>query len=176
MPLYYSVMCKARSDFRLGGRIVQSSYKPGSTMTVILEPTVYGQPVHLDQPVRVQIIRPDDVVRTIILERDELGSYRREFTDTALVGPYLAIADVSATSPEGNRITRYRQMTGIIFLPGTSDGDGQNNGDDKDECDEARELIKRLMEIIERCCDDKDRESQIRRLLTELRVKETDRG
>lgn len=175
LPLYYSVMCKARSDFRLGGQIIQSSYTPGSPMTIILEPTLYGQPIELESPVEVQMIRPDDTVRKIVLERDEYGLYRGSFTDTALVGPYHAIAEVSAVSPAGNRITRYRQMTGIIFVPGSPDGGGPGGGDNANECEEARELIRRLAEIIEVCCADEGQKDQIRHVSTEFLVDELSR-
>lgn len=117
-PLYYSVMCKARSNFRLGGHIIQSNHMPGSAMTVVLEPSLYGQPATLDSPVRVQVIRPDDVAWSIVLEQGESGLYRADFNDTQHVGPYQVIATVSATSGLGYPITRYRHMTGIIFLPG----------------------------------------------------------
>ena len=66
-PFYYSVMCKARSDLRLGGHLIQSSYTPGSAMTLVLEPIVYGQPIKLDAPPEVQVLRPDNVARTLVL-------------------------------------------------------------------------------------------------------------
>lgn len=58
-PFFYSVMCKARSDLRLGGHLVQASFTPGSPMTMVLEPTVYSQPIKLDGPVSAQVLRPD---------------------------------------------------------------------------------------------------------------------
>ena len=65
--LTYSVMAKTRSDFRLGGRVVQTSFSPGSRLEIILEPTLYGLPVTLNPPVRVQITRPDGVIRNLNL-------------------------------------------------------------------------------------------------------------
>lgn len=157
VPLYYSVMCKARSDFRLGGHVLQENYEPGSSMTILLEPTLYGEPVRLNEPVRVQVFRPDNVVRTVKLARDADGIYRGPFTDTPLVGPYLVIADVSATTPAGKHITRYRQMTGLIFRPGKGGGgDHPPGGPGGDECKEARELIRRLTAFVEKCCAEKD--------------------
>jgi len=149
-PFYYSVMCKARSDLRLGGHLIQSSYTPGSTMTLVLEPTVYGQPIKLDAPPHVRVIRPDNVARTLVLNPGASGEYRGDFTDTPLVGPYLFSTEVSATSPGGNRVTRFRQLTGLIFYPGRPGG--HNGTGDKGDCKQAHELIRRLSEIIERCC------------------------
>ena len=48
--LTYSVMAKTRSDFRLGGRVVQTSFSPGSRLEIILAPTLYGLPVTLNPP------------------------------------------------------------------------------------------------------------------------------
>jgi hypothetical protein len=149
-PFYYSVMCKARSDLRLGGHLIQSSYTPGSAMTLVLEPTVYGQPIKLDAPPEVQVLRPDNVARTLVLNPSASGEYRGDFTDTPLIGPYLFSTEVSATSPGGNRVTRFRQFTGLIFYPGRPGGHNGTGGNG--DCKEARELIRRLSEIIERCC------------------------
>ena len=179
--LYYSAMSKARSNFLLDGRIVQTSYQPGSAMTVVLEPTLYGLPVELDTPVQVQVARPDDVVRTLELKRDEYGVYRGDFQDTERVGPYLVTAEVTATSPAGYLITRYRQLSGIIFIPGTSGGGNNNqdgdcnsdggNGNNSKNCDEARQLLKQLSVVIERCCceDEKKGALSSAELLTALR-------
>ena len=155
VPFFYSVMCKARSDLRLGGHLIQTSHTPGSTMTVILEPTVYGQPIMLDRPPEVRVVRPDGSERIIVLSPGASGEYRGDFADTPLVGPYLFSTEVTATSPGGNRVTRFRQLTGLIFYPGRpGGGDGHDGGGDGDkgDCKEARELIRRLAEIIERCC------------------------
>lgn len=149
-PFYYSVMCKARSDLRLGGHLIQSSYTPGSAMTLVLEPIVYGQPIKLDAPPEVQVLRPDNVARTLVLNPSASGEYRGDFTDTPLIGPYLFSTEVSATSPGGNRVTRFRQFTGLIFYPGRPGGHNGTGGNG--DCKEARELIRRLSEIIERCC------------------------
>lgn len=158
-PFYYSVMCKARSDLRLGGHLMQTGYTPGSTMTLVLEPTVYGQPIKLDRPPEVQVVRPDNSTRTMVVDAGVSGEYRGDFKDTPLVGPYLFSTEVTATSPGGNRVTRFRQFTGLIFYPGRPGGgdnggghEGGGDGGDKDDCQEARELLKRLAAIIERCC------------------------
>jgi hypothetical protein len=126
--LTYATMVKARSDLRLGGRIVQPSYAPGTPMTVVLEPTLYGRPVALDPPVKVTMVRPDGISRVLTLARTDDGSYRGETADTALRGVYLFTADVGATTPQGNRVTRYRQMTGIILRPGGGQGGGGQGG------------------------------------------------
>jgi hypothetical protein len=127
--LSYATMVKARSDLRVAGHLVQPVYAPGSPMTVVLEPTLYGLPAALDPPVRVTVVRPDSVSRTVTLARDDVGSYRGQFTDTGALGAYLFTADVAATTPLGNRVTRYRQLTGIILRPGGGqDGGGQDGG------------------------------------------------
>jgi hypothetical protein len=159
--LVYSVMAKARSDLRLGGRVIQADYKPGSQMEIVLEPTLFGLPVELNAPVRVRVTRPDGVVRTVTLSRDEYGAYRSTFADTGLVGPYQMRAEVSVTTPAGHRVTRYRQMTGLIFVPGQS-GDGYRP-DDK-LCREARRALKILHEIIERCCRERKKKDDLKRL------------
>lgn len=159
--LTYSVMAKARSDLRLGGRVVQTDYKPGSRMEIILEPTLFGLPVELDTPVRVRVTRPDTVVRTVTLSRDEYGTYRSTFADTGLVGPYMIQADVSVTTPADYRVTRFRQMTGLIFLPGETD-DWDGPGDEL--CSEAWRALKILHKVIERCCEERKPEDDIKRL------------
>ena len=170
--LVYSTMAKARSNLRLGGHVIQPSYVPGSTMQLVLEPTLYGQPVALDEPVRVRVRRPDNVLRTMTVSRDEDGAYRGPFADTGLVGAYHFTVEASASTPLGARVTRFRQLTGIIFVPGKGDGgDGQDGGDggghaggrgfDDACCKEALELIKRLEVVIERCCRQRDRTDDV---------------
>lgn len=158
-PLYYSAMCKARSDFRLRGRVAQETFHPGSVMGVELEPTLYGLPVSLDEPVVVHVRRPDGVDRTVMLATNGDPVYRGTYVDTPVVGPYLFTAAVSATTPAGKTITRYRHMTGLVFrrrpdTDGTQDGDGPLG--DK-ACREARRLLKELAAIIDRCCRAADR-------------------
>jgi hypothetical protein len=128
--LHYSVMCKARSDLRLGGYLTQASYEPGSRMTVVLEPTLYGVPVALDAPVEVRFKRPDGVPRIIPLSLNTHGQYTGEFDDTGLVGNYGVSAEVWATSPAGARVTRYRHLTGLIFRRGQGGGEDGHTRDD----------------------------------------------
>jgi hypothetical protein len=144
--LTYSVMAKTRSDFLLGGRVVQTSFSPGSPMEIILEPTLYGLPVTLKHPVRVQITRPDGVIRLLNLSLDEFGAYRGIFTDTGLVGPYLISAQVFANTPAGHTITRFRHLTGLIYLPVPTDGTGD------ELCREAGRAIDVLRKFIAWCC------------------------
>jgi hypothetical protein len=150
--LHYSVMVKARSDLRLAGRIVQTDYRPGSTMTVILEPSLYGQPVVVDPPVEVSIERPDGVRRTIQLQQQAQGGYVGEFHDTYLVGPYLASSTVWVTTPRGERVTRYRHMTGLIFDPVGDGGEWEDGHGSEDPCVKAQAALRVLAELIERCC------------------------
>ena len=155
--LYYSIMVKARSDLRLAGYIIQTDYRPSSKMTIVLEPTLYGQPVEVDLPVEVAIERPDGVRRTIQLQRQTNGSYSGEFFDTYLVGPYLASATVWATTPRGDRVTRFRHMTGIIFDP-VKDGELWERGEMPENlCNKAREALRVLSELIRYCCDEERR-------------------
>ena len=121
-------------------------------MTIVLEPTLYGLSVTLNEPVNVTVTRPDKSLRQLRLTRDLNGLYQAPFNETALVGPYRISADVSATTNEGNYITRTRQMTGVIFVPGSTGG-GSGQGDGNDQVAEAlekccREIAKRLDLII----------------------------
>ena len=118
LPLYFTVMAKARSDLRLGGRIEQASYSPGSPLHIVLEPVLYGQPIALDADPVVTVVRPDGVMRSITLASDGDGAYAGGFTDTHLVGPYHAWTEVQATSPNGAVVTRHRHLSGIIFRAG----------------------------------------------------------
>ncbi len=138
-PVYFSVMCKARSDLVLKGRLIQSGYEPGSIMTVILEPLVYGIPVNsLGNTLKGQIVRPDNSKREITLNRGEYGEYKGQFTDTYSRGPYLFSTEISVQTPRGNRITRFRQLTGLILESNRSDN---------------KEIIRLLRELIEKCCN-----------------------
>jgi hypothetical protein len=159
--LTYSVMAKARSDLRLGGRVVQTDHKPGSQMEIILEPTLFGLPIELDAPVRVKITRPDGVLRTLALDQDEYGAYRATFADTGLVGPYMMQSEVWVTTPAGHRVTRFRHMSGLIYLPGGPD-DWDGSGDEL--CREARRALEILHRVIERCCKERDQEDDITHL------------
>ena len=163
-PLVYSVMAKARSDLRLGGRLRQSSYAPGSSMFVTLEPTLYGLPVAVSEPVRVDVLRPDGAPRSLVLARTADGTYEGTYVDTPLIGPYLFTAEVSARTPLGHTVTRFRQLTGIIFKPGRGPGGGNggHNGGGHDGggdgpcdekcCEEILVLLRRLEAVLERCC------------------------
>lgn len=140
-PLYYSVMCKARSNFRLEGRIEQNEYTPGSAMKIILCPSQYGLPVQLNEPVRVDLFKPNGQKTSLTLSRDE-QCYSTHFTDTSQLGHYRVVAEVSAKSPSGNLITRYREMTAIIFRPGQTGTDPDANG--KDEDNQLKECCKMI--------------------------------
>jgi len=87
--LTYATMVKARSDLRLDGRVVQSDYFPGTAMTAVLEPTLYGLPSALDAPVQVTVSRPDGVTHTLTATPDGFGGYQAVTTDTGLPGAYL---------------------------------------------------------------------------------------
>jgi len=143
VPLFYSVMAKARSDFRLGGRIEQTAYAPGSAMEVILAPTLYGQPVGLVKPVDVTVERPDGSTRTLRLDPDPECLYRGTYGDTGQLGPYRVTADVAARTGSHSYITRHRQMTGLIFRPGSGGGGGPGGG---------RPNIGDLIGVFEECC------------------------
>jgi hypothetical protein len=144
-PLYYSVMCKARSDFRLGGRVLQAAHAPGSPMTVVLEPTLYGQPVALSEPVEVRVAKPDGAFRTMALARDGDGTYRGDFDDSWTVGPYHFTAEVSATTPAGRPVTRYRHLTGLTFVGGgETGGGGGGSGGGADGRDCCEKVVRRL--------------------------------
>jgi hypothetical protein len=161
--LRYSVLCKARSDLRLGGYLVQNSYGPGSPIGVVLEPTLYGLPVRLEAPVEVRVERPDGSQRLLVLTRGSDERYRAELHETEVVGPYHFIADVAATTPANARVTRYRHMTGIIFRPnrqppdrpGGGGGDGPNGGGGpndhrKANCRRAFRILGELTAVLAR--------------------------
>ncbi|MEV4250028.1 M64 family metallopeptidase [Streptosporangium canum] len=115
VDLFYSVMAKARSDFRLAGHLTQADFRPHSPMIVRLEPTLFGLPVALDSPVTATVTLPTGAQRTVALASDSDGTYTGSFIDTAAVGPYGVDCEVSATSPAGHRVTRCRHLTGLIF-------------------------------------------------------------
>lgn len=154
---YYSVMAKARSDMRLNGFISQSSYEPGSKMLLVLEPTLYGQPVKLDAPVEARFTRPDGAIRIITLTETSYGQYSGTFDDTYQLGVYPVSTVVMATTPAGAIVTRYRLFTGLIFRPGQSGGDpnggdpngGDPNGGENDpDCRKATAAYKQLRALL----------------------------
>lgn len=151
-PFVYSAMCKARSDLRLNGHLTQTGYAPGSAMALTLEPTLYGQPIHLDADPAVNVVRPDGSSSVLSLSRDGDGRYRGTFTATHLVGAYQFAVEVTATSPAGHRVTRFRQLCGLIFLP-TTGGGGHGGDGSEDCCREMTVLLRRLLEVVERCCE-----------------------
>lgn len=176
IPFVYSPMAKARSDLRLGGYVRQSAYAPGSPMLVVLEPRLFDNPVALDEPVEVLVARPDGVIRQLLLHQHPSGDYRGEFDDTWLLGAYQFTARVSATTPLNNRVTRYRTLTGLIYLPKDDDGGGKPDDGSREDCQHAakvldhlekvlassdlrpeeaevvKDLVERLRRLIERCC------------------------
>lgn len=150
VPFYYSAMAKARSDFRLGGRVEQADYGPGNPMRVILEPTLYGLPVKLNEPVTVKVRRPNGILRTLVLTRNADGEYEGNYTDTGQTGIYLFTTEVSARTPRGEFITRYRAMTGLIFVKRTGGGGnngGNGNNDEAKKC--CKEIVVRMDKIID---------------------------
>lgn len=159
--LYYAVMVKARSNMRLGGRVEQLSYDPGSPITIVLEPTLYGRPVRLIEPVVAEVDVPNVGLRTVTLTRDLAGLYKGFLTETVQEGAYQISADVTARSPQNRLLTRHRRMTGIIFRPGRPSGDGHGpggpdggpaggtNGDTHEFCEKCcREILARLDKLI----------------------------
>ncbi len=147
---YYSVMSKARSDLRLGGQIVQTSYQPGAPMTLLLEPTLYGQPVKLNEPVEAHVSRPDGQVKIIRLEQASDGRYKGLFEDTYQPGVYPVSVVAWATTPLGAKVTRYRHLTGLIFRPGQGGSSGGKDEGETTGCEEARRMQKRLESMLTR--------------------------
>lgn len=141
-PFYYAVMAKARSNFKFNGRLIQSEYLPGSDMKIILEPTLFGQPINLTEPVEVHFLRPDGVVRIVRAYRDESGSYQGVFNDTSLYGHYNAFVEVNAQTPNGINIKRYRNFTGIILSTRTRETDIDIT---KESCKDLKESFSSLI-------------------------------
>ncbi len=149
VPFVYSPMAKARSDLMLGGQVRQSAYAPGSPMLIVLEPFLYGNPVTLDEPVEVLVTRPDRVNRILKLALHASGEYRGVFDDTWLLGAYQITARVSATTPLLNRVTRFRSLTGIIYMPGRGDGGGGGHDEpSREDCRRAGKILDRLERIL----------------------------
>ena len=88
-------------------------------MMVILEPTLFGQPVSTNISPIVKVVRPDNVTKQLSLSKNEYGQYTGEFNDTSVVGPYLFSAEVFFKTPYGNRVSRFRQFSGLIFHRGS---------------------------------------------------------
>jgi hypothetical protein len=150
--LVYSVMCKARSNFRLGGRVEQNTYHPSSPMNIVLEPSLYGLPVAVNEPVQVEVQKPDGGQLVLPLKRNETGQYEGLFTATTLLGAYLFTANVSAKSPQGHHITRFRQMTGIIYRAGkggNSSGNTTGGGKGDDCCNKLSKKLDKLIKLME---------------------------
>ena len=164
--LHYAVMAKARSNFMLPGYLEQVESLPGARMRIVLQPTLFGRPVALDLPVRATVTRPDGVVRTVDLAEGNDGTYAGLFDDTPLIGPYGVDVEVSATSPHGHRVTRYRHLTGLIFYPrrdegggdggghgrGECDGDGDGTRPGEERCQDAWKALQVLASVLRECC------------------------
>jgi len=189
VPFVYAPMAKARSNLLLRGHVVQTAYAPGSPIGIVLEPTLYGLPVRLDDPVDVSVVRPDGLSDVVMVAQEPSGQYRGTFTDTGLLGAYQITAHVSATTPLGNRVTRYRSMTGIIYRSGHGDGSnggpggtgpgtgpggtgtGPGGGTTRDDCRRATATLDRLESLLEsgRLVADGDVE-MVRSLIKRLRT------
>jgi hypothetical protein len=119
--LHCSVMAKGRSNLLLDGTLLQSGFSPGSTFTIVLEPTRFGQPARASGAVGVRVRRPDGGVRTVRCQPDEHGRYVGRYDDTHRPGHYRAEAELAFDEPgrHRQRVTRYRHLTGVIF-PSTS--------------------------------------------------------
>jgi hypothetical protein len=107
-------------------------------------------PVNINEPLVVEVQKPNGVKKFITLDRNEEGTYSGIFTDTSLRGAYIITANVSARTPQGHYITRFRQMTGIIFRvrKGGDPGSGTHpgGGGKNDTC--CKRLEKKLEELI----------------------------
>ncbi|GAA4439505.1 hypothetical protein GCM10023091_21780 [Ravibacter arvi] len=144
---YYAVMTKARSDLRLRGFVAQSDYAPGSAMSVIIEPTLYGQPVGLTLPVEAHVTRPDGVTKIIRLDPNA-DHYRGSFDDTYQPGVYHIAVTAFATTPLGAKVTRYRYLTGLIFKAGDGTPGGGHENEPGHSCDEAKKMYAQLESLL----------------------------
>ncbi len=61
--------------------------------------------------------RPDGHAALLALTRREDGTYQGRFRDTAQLGIYQVGVHVTASSPEGIRLTRERYFSGFIHKP-----------------------------------------------------------
>jgi hypothetical protein len=177
IPLHYAVMAKARSDLLLRGRILQQEHAPGSPMEIQLEPMVYGTPIEVDGLPVARVERPDGIVRMVELEPNAYGQYAATYTDTPLPGPYQVTSQVDVTTPRGDRVTRYRQMTGIIFYPGREPQRPARDTDDMDgkdvACEDAKRALDYLARFVEECCEkaEDDRSVGVAKWLADLGVR-----
>jgi hypothetical protein len=173
IPFVYTAMAKARSDLLLPGYLAQSAYAPGSRMTLVLEPKLFGEPVTLEEPVVATATRPDGVIRAVALALQANGTYAGVFDDSWLVGSYRFDVEAGATTPLGNHVTRYRTLSGIIYLPrkgGDGGGGNGNGGASDDDCRRARAWLDRLDRLLAGTRDiDPGLAKEISGLLVEIR-------
>lgn len=114
LPCFYAVMAKTRSNFRLDGRLDQMGFAPGTTFTVSIEPRLFGQPAALEARPEVWFRRPDGTVGSATAQQTWTGAWFASFSDTGLAGTYRAEVAVALTGPDGVRLTRSRDFTGVI--------------------------------------------------------------
>ena len=89
------------------------------------------------------------------------GQYEGNFNDTNQSGVYPVSVVVSASTPAGALVTRYRYFTGLIFRPGGNGGDPNGGGSEIDhDCREARIVQKRLEELLLRLAEKHPEERQ----------------
>ncbi|TAH38567.1 MAG: VWA domain-containing protein [Planctomycetota bacterium] len=114
--LHYSVIGRAFSNLRLGGRLVQRGFAAGAPMEITLSPTLYGVPAAVEEPIRVRVILPDGHTQNMQLH-DGAGLYRGTFAETHQVGPYHFDCAAVIRTPSGVPVTRSRYLGGMILPP-----------------------------------------------------------
>ncbi|MDB4584155.1 M64 family metallo-endopeptidase, partial [Draconibacterium sp.] len=140
----YSVMSKAKSNFLLKGSLYQKDFLPNTPFEFVLDPSMHGLPVELDQDPVISIQRPDGVVRDAVLYLDADGVYKGSFGDTHQPGVYAAQTEVWATSPMGHKCSRYKYFTGVITRKAQNTPRGQDDGSGE----EMRRCCKELQKLL----------------------------
>lgn len=120
--VHCTLMAMVKSNLRLKGHLVQTSHIPGQSFDIVAEPTLYGAPVKLASDPVARVTRPDGVVRSVPLWRNDDGAYVGTAADTGLTGVYEVDVEGVAISPAGITLKRFLRLQASYRLPGQGGG------------------------------------------------------
>lgn len=115
--LKYTAAVYAYSDLRMGAKVIQETYEPGTTLTVRAYLTAYDVPFDGYADVRAELVRPDGTEATLALFETETGIYEASITaDEPGIYRVRTVTDGRTTDEEP--FTREQLRTAPVWMGG----------------------------------------------------------